>query len=192
MFKRKDIRSQKLLRACENGNYEKVLKLLKGGADSSYQQQKEGTWGEFYETSALNCLLSKLESTSYKRLKPDLSQQEVESDFQSCMLILSALLEAGASLSTVESDYTWKGTGETKTAFHRLVSIASATDDEKLLNLGLRFAGGQVKNTASTRSFHSMRTDGNSCAFPLHTVCQHANIRCLSILLEVRSLIQCS
>jgi ankyrin repeat protein len=154
--------NQKLLAACHNVNETEVQVLLKSGALAAYERRDPGVWGASRTVSPLHIAIRK-------------HQEMVSPD---AMNIIKCLLEAGAKIDAKESEYDWRGCGGAFSAWE----MAAQSENVELVRLFLRHGGDA--NSPSTYSRHSMRTDGRSEWYMIHTAVERNNVEMVKALVE--------
>jgi len=121
-----------------------------------------GTWGARDKRSALHMALTRT------------------SDPQAKQVIL-ALVAAGASVNEMRIKSDWRGCGHSESAFDMLLASPMGQDPtvlEAFLNAGAE------PNQEKVNERHSMRTDGRTVSFPLHTAVQQADANVVGVLLR--------
>jgi ankyrin repeat protein len=132
---------------------------LKSGAKAAYEQKDSGTWGACRTISPIHIAIKK--------------QNEPRG-----INIIKCLLEAGAKIDACESEYDWRGCGGATSAWE----MAASSENVELVRLFLKHGGNA--NSPSTSSQHSMRTDGHSEWYMLHTAVERNNIEMVKALIE--------
>ncbi|KAL6071212.1 hypothetical protein QOT17_006452 [Balamuthia mandrillaris] len=158
----------------------KALELLaSGAADVTYERYEEGTWGAHTRESALHHALFNLRDEVYR-------QREAKSKepLQWRQVVLE-LLEKGAKVNSKYESYDWRGCGSSQTAFELILSMALSNEDGALLDAALRHGGDP--NTKSVSNTHSMRTDGSSVTYPIHTAASTLSYDCIKALLDAKA-----
>jgi len=155
-------KNHNLLQAVHDLDFQAVEKLLTNGANAAHERRDEGTWGAYTSISPLHIAIRNNKNGASRDL-------------------VRLLLEAGANLSAAEASYDWRGCGSSCSAWE----MASNSGDVELVRLCLKHGGDP--NVPSTRSRHSMRTDGSSKWFMLHTAVESQDKELVKVLLEGRA-----
>lgn len=140
-------------------NLEQVKQCLADGADASYTENIEGTWGAHDRMSAIHKAL---------RIQDDHNRYE----------IVELLINNKAKIDTNESHYDWRGCGSRTSALERVLE----KKDVNLLKLFLE--NGANANLQSTTDIHSMRTDGELKRTLLTSACMSNDFEIAKCLLE--------
>merc|ERR1711988_58676 len=156
--------SKELITAAGAADYDKVSKLLAQGADAKYVSDPPGTWGSCDTKSALHMALS------YGAV----SQPEAKK-------VVLGLVAAGANVNAQRRNYDWRGCGSSSTAFEMLLG-SKLGSDPAILEAFL--TAGADPNSKNVRNTHSMRTDGQTVLFPLHTAVRSGNTNVAGVLLR--------
>eukprot|EP00164_Ancoracysta_twista_P000037 GFYU01000050.1.p1 GENE.GFYU01000050.1~~GFYU01000050.1.p1 ORF type:complete len:457 (-),score=140.86 GFYU01000050.1:76-1368(-) len=146
----------KLIEAADQLNLEEVRRLIKEGADAAYKFIGPSVWGSADNYTALTKVMQRRPRVSVHQAKDD-------EEYNRWLQIVEALLEAGADPNCTSEYYDWRGCGGSNAAF----TSALATMDKRVISAFL--SKGADANKKDSRSTHSMRTDGYSVTYPLHT-----------------------
>jgi len=153
-----------LIEAAKDLDTERVGELLAAGASAAFVHDPEGVWGSKDKKSALHMALE----------GRDGEKRGVR--FQ----VVSALIAARADVNATRSHSDWRGCGSSRSAFE--MALADVMEDVGLLQTFLD--AGADPNTKSSRSVHSMRTDGFSETYLLHRAVQQGNFQVVKALLD--------
>jgi len=145
-----------------------VKQLLESGANAAFIHDPQGVWGSCSKKGPLHLALRKMPS------EDDVEQTKTWFD------VLHSLVEARADVNAESAEYDWRGCGSTKTAFE--LALPHAMKNPELLELFL--AHGADANSKTVRNTQSMRTDGSSTHYALHTAVAGGNLEIARVLLD--------
>jgi len=148
-----------LLKAAKEGNEDEVDKLLKKGANASFEQYDPGVWGASHRESVIHGALS---SGNLK--------------------IIKMILDGGAKVNVVFEDYDWRGCGSKNTAFQMALDLSMHTSNAELLSLFLKYGGDA--NTECVFDSHTMRFDGRRISRPLYDAVSKNELEIVKVLLD--------
>jgi len=154
--------NEQLLAAASRADLEAVEALLARGADAKYVDDPPGVWGSCDKKSALHMALECVDDPRAKG-------------------VILALVAAGASVNAVRAKSDWRGCGHSESAFDMLLASSLGMDP---VVLEAFLDAGADPNKARRRDVHSMRTDGSTISFPLHTAVQRASANVVGVLLR--------
>jgi ankyrin repeat protein len=156
--------NMKLLEAAKQLDSEAVQSLLASGASAKFVHDPPGTWGASSTKSALHVAINSGYRDNWDRAWP----------------IVQSLIAANADVNAQRHEYDWRGCGSSESAFEMV--LPHAMTDVKVLETFLN--AGADANTKSVRHRHSMRTDGTSIHYVLHTAVQGGDLEITRALLD--------
>lgn len=159
-----------LIEASGNLNSERVAELVAAGASAAFVHDPPGTWGSCDRKTALH--------RAIMSCPRDLAGDDTK--MQNWTAVVECLLNAKADVNAIRSSSDWRGCGSSSTAFEMI--LPTAMKDAALLRMFL--SAGADANTKSVRNVHSMRTDGSSTHFVLHTAVRARSLDVVQTLLD--------
>jgi len=154
--------NEQLLSAAGNADLAEVQSLLARGADAKFLHDPPGTWGACDKKSALHEALRRSGEPAAKE-------------------VILTLVTAGAPVNEMRQQRDWRGCGRSESAFDMLLASPLGKDPAVLEAF---LAAGADPNKKRVDERHSMRTDGRSVSFPLHTAVQRADANVVGVLLR--------
>jgi len=142
--------------AVDSGNKDTIRSLLDDKADPTYRKSTES------------------ETVLHRALSHVVYNNE----------IVKMLLEAGASVNAVHSEYGCHHS-TSETCFQKGLMLCYSHDDDNLLNLLLKYGGNP--NDCSNNSSGGMRSDRTHQYYPIHEVVGRGSVKCTRVLLEAKA-----
>lgn len=156
--------NMELIEAAKSLDVQRVESLLASGASAAFVHDPPGTWGSCSTKSALHVAISSGYREKWDQAWP----------------VIQMLIAAKADVNAKRREYDWRGCGSTQSAFEMV--LPQAMKDVQVLESFLD--AGADANTKSERNVHSMRTDGRSIHYVLHTAVEGRDLEIARALLD--------
>jgi len=137
-----------------------TMELLKNGAEASWEECEDGTWGAFKKRSAINGVLRR--ENYVNRATAELA-----------IFVVRELFQYGANPNAAQSHSDWRGSGSSISAFTTVLSLTQSTalkdhDDLSASLIKMFLDAGVDVNKESVQHISSMRSDGVIRSTVLH------------------------